>query len=62
VKRAVLVYGAAGGLPIAVLRLLEYRFLVIEHPRAISHWPGGHADFRGGAADEAAGRGGSVGK
>jgi two-component system, NarL family, response regulator LiaR len=31
VKRAVLIYGVAGGLLIAALRLVEYRFLVVEH-------------------------------
>jgi two-component system, NarL family, response regulator LiaR len=31
VKRAVLVYGFAGGLLIVALRLIEYRFLVLEH-------------------------------
>lgn len=30
-KKAVLLYGAAGGLLIAGLRLIEYRFLVVEH-------------------------------
>ena len=30
-KKAVLVYGLAGGLLIAALRLVEYRFLVVEH-------------------------------
>ena len=31
VKRAVLFYGIGGGLLIALLRLIEYRFLVVEH-------------------------------
>ena len=31
VKKAVLLYGAAGGVLIAVLKLVEYRFLVVEH-------------------------------
>src|SRR5262245_44949900 len=31
VKKAVLVYGFAGALLIAALRLVEYRFLVLEH-------------------------------
>ncbi len=31
VKRAVLVYGIAGGLLVAALRYAEYRFLVVEH-------------------------------
>ena len=31
VKKAVLIYGLAGGLLIAALRLAEYRFLVVEH-------------------------------
>jgi DNA-binding CsgD family transcriptional regulator len=31
VKKTVLAYGLLGGVLIAVLRLLEYRFLVIEH-------------------------------
>jgi two-component system, NarL family, response regulator LiaR len=31
VKKAVLLYGAAGGILIAVLKLVEYRFLVVEH-------------------------------
>ena len=31
VKKAVLVYGAAGGVLIALLKLAEYRFLVVEH-------------------------------
>jgi DNA-binding CsgD family transcriptional regulator len=31
VKKAVLVYGFAGGLLIVALRLVEYRFLVLEH-------------------------------
>jgi len=31
VKKAVLLYGLAGGLLILVLRLTEYRFLVVEH-------------------------------
>jgi NarL family two-component system response regulator LiaR len=31
VKKAVLIYGLCGGLLIAVLRLVEYRFLVVEH-------------------------------
>ena len=30
-KRAILVYGAAGGVLIALLKLAEYRFLVVEH-------------------------------
>jgi DNA-binding CsgD family transcriptional regulator len=31
VKKAVLLYGLAGGVLIAVLRMIEYRFLVVEH-------------------------------
>ena len=31
VKKAVLLYGVCGGLAIALLRLVEYRFLVLEH-------------------------------
>jgi DNA-binding CsgD family transcriptional regulator len=31
VKRLILIYGACGGLLIAILQLVEYRFLVIEH-------------------------------
>jgi NarL family two-component system response regulator LiaR len=31
VKKAVLLYGVFGGLAIALLRLVEYRFLVLEH-------------------------------
>jgi DNA-binding CsgD family transcriptional regulator len=31
VKKAVLIYGAAGGVLIALLKLAEYRFLVVEH-------------------------------
>jgi len=31
VKSAVLIYGVAGGLLIAVLKFTEYRFLVVEH-------------------------------
>jgi DNA-binding CsgD family transcriptional regulator len=31
VKRAILLYGACGGVLIAALRLIEYRFLVLEH-------------------------------
>jgi NarL family two-component system response regulator LiaR len=31
VKKAVLVYGICGGLAIAALRVVEYRFLVLEH-------------------------------
>ena len=30
-KKAVLLYGLSGGLLIAALRLIEYRFLVVEH-------------------------------
>ena len=30
-KKAVLLYGLCGGLSIAALRLVEYRFLVLEH-------------------------------
>ncbi|HEY7500342.1 MAG TPA: response regulator transcription factor [Vicinamibacterales bacterium] len=30
-KRTVLVYGLLGGLLVAVLKLVEYRFLVVEH-------------------------------
>ena len=30
-KRTILIYGLVGGLLIAVLRLVEYRFLVVEH-------------------------------
>lgn len=30
-KRLILIYGAAAGLLILVLRLIEYRFLVVEH-------------------------------
>jgi two-component system, NarL family, response regulator LiaR len=31
VKRTVLLYGVVGGLAIAFLRLVEYRFLVVDH-------------------------------
>jgi len=31
VKKTILVYGAIGGLLIAALKLIEYRFLVVEH-------------------------------
>jgi NarL family two-component system response regulator LiaR len=31
VKKAILLYGVCGGLLIAALKLLEYRFLVVEH-------------------------------
>jgi hypothetical protein len=31
VKKAVLLYGLAGGLLIAAVRMAEYRFLVVEH-------------------------------
>jgi hypothetical protein len=31
VKKIVLVYGILGGLLIAVLSLIEYRFLLLEH-------------------------------
>jgi NarL family two-component system response regulator LiaR len=31
VKRTILLYGAIGGLLIAALKLIEYRFLVVEH-------------------------------
>jgi two-component system, NarL family, response regulator LiaR len=31
VKRAILLYGICGGLLIAALRVIEYRFLVLEH-------------------------------
>jgi hypothetical protein len=31
VKRIVLIYGLLGGLLVAVLKLVEYRFLVVEH-------------------------------
>jgi len=31
VKKAVLIYGVAGGLLIAALRVVEYRFVVVEH-------------------------------
>jgi NarL family two-component system response regulator LiaR len=31
VKRTVLIYGILGGLLIALLKLVEYRFLIIEH-------------------------------
>jgi len=31
VKKTVLLYGAIGGVLIAVLKLIEYRFLVVEH-------------------------------
>jgi two-component system, NarL family, response regulator LiaR len=31
VKRHILIYGACGGLLIVVLKLIEYRFLVVEH-------------------------------
>ncbi|HEX6976619.1 MAG TPA: LuxR C-terminal-related transcriptional regulator [Vicinamibacterales bacterium] len=30
-KKAILIYGLAGGVLIAVLRLVEYRYLVVEH-------------------------------
>jgi two-component system, NarL family, response regulator LiaR len=29
--RDILLYGVCGGLPIVVLKLTEYRFLVVEH-------------------------------
>ena len=35
VKRTILIYGLTGGLLIAALRLVEYRFLVVEHSVAI---------------------------
>jgi DNA-binding CsgD family transcriptional regulator len=35
VKKHILIYGVCGGLLIVVLRLIEYRFLVIEHSVAI---------------------------
>jgi DNA-binding CsgD family transcriptional regulator len=35
VKKTVLVYGVLGGVLIAALRLVEYRFLVLEHSLAI---------------------------
>jgi DNA-binding CsgD family transcriptional regulator len=35
VKRTILVYGLSGGLLIAALRVVEYRFLVVEHSVAI---------------------------
>jgi DNA-binding CsgD family transcriptional regulator len=31
VKKTILLYGALGGILIAVLKLVEYRFLVVEH-------------------------------
>jgi hypothetical protein len=31
VKRIVLLYGLSGGLPVAALKLAEYRFLVVEN-------------------------------
>jgi hypothetical protein len=31
VKKHILIYGLCGGLLIAVLKLVEYRFLVVEH-------------------------------
>jgi ATP/maltotriose-dependent transcriptional regulator MalT len=31
VKRATVIYGLSGGVLIAALRLIEYRFLVVEH-------------------------------
>jgi hypothetical protein len=31
VKKHILIYGLLGGLLIAVLKLVEYRFLVVEH-------------------------------
>jgi ATP/maltotriose-dependent transcriptional regulator MalT len=31
VKRNILIYGVCGGLLIVVLRLVEYRFLIVEH-------------------------------
>ena len=30
-KRLILIYGACGGLLIVILRLIEYRFLVVQH-------------------------------
>jgi hypothetical protein len=30
-KRHILLYGVAGGLLIVVLKMMEYRFLVVEH-------------------------------
>ena len=30
-KRNIVIFGICGGLLIAVLRLIEYRFLVVEH-------------------------------
>jgi DNA-binding CsgD family transcriptional regulator len=34
-KRTVLIYGILGGLMIVVLKLVEYRFLVLEHSLAV---------------------------
>jgi len=34
-KRNILIYGLCGGLLIVLLRLIEYRFLVVEHSREI---------------------------
>src|SRR4051812_42488443 len=34
-KKTILVYGILGGLLIAVLRIVEYRYLVLEHSLAI---------------------------
>ncbi len=35
-KKAVLLYGLCGGLLIAALKFVEYRFLVVEHSIEIS--------------------------
>ena len=34
-KKHILIYGLCGGLLIAALRLIEYRFLVVEHSMEI---------------------------
>ena len=36
--RDILLYGVAGGLLIAVLKLTEYRFLVVEHSVSSGEW------------------------
>ena len=42
-KKTVLLYGILGGLLIAVLKLIEYRFLVLEH--SLETLPGAAAAF-----------------
>ena len=58
VKKIVLVYGALGGLLIAALKLIEYRFLVLEHSLEIY---GGIVALMGAAAGRV-GRGPGVGR